>query len=228
VTSIDSINLVNTTGQLVVNNAGNPNAIFSAKFITLNSPDGILLDTPGQGNIGTLTLTAGNQITSQVSVKNDDLSGTGQLNISARTIVLSDVALPDSGNTTFAVGDGKLAANPNTQQQIVNGELNFFKNVTYQGELANTPGVGFTVTTLGQSPIPVATGASVTASTIVLGSISSGSSTFAVANGSLSPNPNTGQQIVNGELNFINNVTYQGQLANTPGVGFTVHTLAGH
>jgi hypothetical protein len=139
------ITLVNNTGLMNVNNGGNANARFTASVISFNSPDGILINTPGQVSAGTMTVSAVNQSSSTATIQNADLSGVGQLNVNGHTIVMSDVALPNSGNSHFFTDNGVLAANPNTRAQIILGDLNFFQNVTYQGQLANTPGTGFTV-----------------------------------------------------------------------------------
>jgi hypothetical protein len=139
------ITLANTAGLLTVNNGANANAQFTAGFITMNSPDGILINTPGQVTAGTMTLTAGSKITQQVEVANADLSGVSALNITARTVVLFDVALPNSGNTVLGCLNGIFAANPNTDQAVVDGDVNFIQNVTFHNALANTVGVGFTV-----------------------------------------------------------------------------------
>jgi hypothetical protein len=83
---------------------------------------------------------------SSLTFQNADLSNlAGQLSVNAHTIVLANVALPSSGNTVFYPGNGLLAPNPNTGQSVVPGDLNFIQNVTYQGKLASTPGIGFTV-----------------------------------------------------------------------------------
>ncbi len=139
------ITLMNNTGLMNVNNGANANAQFTASVITFNSPDGILIDTPGQITAGTMTVSAVNQSSSTATIQNADLSGVGQLNVNGHTIVMSDVALPNSGNSHFLTDNGVLAANPNTRAQIILGDLNFYQNVTYQGALANTPGTGFTV-----------------------------------------------------------------------------------
>ncbi len=93
-----------------------------------------------------MTVSAVNQSSSTATIQNADLSGVGQLNVNGHTIVMSDVALPNSGNSHFFTDNGVLAANPNTRAQVILGDLNLLpKRVTYQGQLANTPGTGFTV-----------------------------------------------------------------------------------
>ncbi|HEX3797356.1 MAG TPA: FecR domain-containing protein [Verrucomicrobiae bacterium] len=126
-----SISVANSSGQLTINNG----AKFTASVITFNSPDGILIDTPGQIAAGTLNISSGTQLSAMAQVQNADLSGVGSLNVNARTIVLTDVALPNSGNTSFGVANGVTAQGANTMKQIILGDVNLVKGVTFQGTL---------------------------------------------------------------------------------------------
>lgn len=60
---------------------------------------------------------------------------TAQLAISAETVVLANVALPE-GQISLKSREGALAPNPNTRQPVLNGYVNFVENVTYRNERA--------------------------------------------------------------------------------------------
>jgi fibronectin-binding autotransporter adhesin len=127
-----------TSGTLTINNG----AKLTAQSITLSAASGLFVDSIAPVVANTVEVTAGTSSTA--TIQNTDLSGVSSLNVSARTIVLSDVALPNSGDTTFTVANHVLAANPNTSQAVVEGDLNFIRNVTFHGVLDNN-GAGYTV-----------------------------------------------------------------------------------
>lgn len=60
---------------------------------------------------------------------------TAQLAISAETVVLANVALPE-GQVSLKSREGALAPNPNTRRAVMNGYVNFVENVTYRSERA--------------------------------------------------------------------------------------------
>jgi hypothetical protein len=107
-------------------------------YLTVNSGDGILLN----GNGAALTTIGGASSASfttpkNITVNNADFSEFSQLNMAANTIVLSSVALAPTDNFTSA--NHALAANPNTSQPVVYGDVNFHDNVTYNGSLVTAP-----------------------------------------------------------------------------------------
>ncbi len=131
-----NISMNNSSGLLTVNNG----AQLTASSINLDSGDDILVDSIAPPAANSINLTAGGTATMQ----NTDMSNVGALNVNAHTVVLMNFALPNNGSATFTVANGVLAPNPNTSAGIVPGDLNFIKNVTYQGALANN-GQGYRV-----------------------------------------------------------------------------------
>jgi hypothetical protein len=167
------------SGSVALNSAfGSVNVTgttIQAQYLTINSGDGILLDSSGQnqstvvskknvaaklfhknglvitpvspGGTGTTSLTAANLIT----VNSWDFTPYAQVNMAANTINLTDVEL-GYGNVTLKSLNGVLAANPNSGAVSVPGDVNFIQNVTYSGgnpaqNYVNN-GSGITVTTL--------------------------------------------------------------------------------
>ena len=131
------ISLTTSTGTLTVNNG----AQLAASFINLNSGADLLVDTIAPLSANSVTVSA----VTTGTIQNTDLSGVGQLNVSAQTIVLNNVALPNSGTAFFTVANGVLAPVQTLEAGVISGDLNFIRNVTYLGAPANTPGTGFRV-----------------------------------------------------------------------------------
>ncbi len=139
--SSGSIGLQNDAGQLTVNSG----AQLNAPTVTLQSGNGILVDSIAPVTANTMNILGGLNATDFTTVQNTDLSNLGALNVIAQTIVMANVALPNSGNTVLISQNGLFAPNPNTDAAVVPGDVNFLHNVTYHGALANTPGIGFTI-----------------------------------------------------------------------------------
>lgn len=131
------------------------NTSLTAKYLTLNSGDGILLDANGKAltAVGTGSIakfTAPNLVT----VNNADFSSFGQTIIAANTLVLNNVAFGDGQVVTLKSQYGQLAPNANTGQAALSGYVNFINNVTYGGNPAQdyvnngSSTHGITITTL--------------------------------------------------------------------------------
>jgi hypothetical protein len=108
---------------------------------TITAGDSIFVNagnsTPAVGNTGplgqgTLSFTAANLIQMQnVSF------GNSYINITANTINLSNVDFQSGSQVSLACLNGMLAGSPNTNQpNVVMGDVNFIKNVTYGGSPA--------------------------------------------------------------------------------------------
>ncbi len=59
----------------------------------------------------------------------------GSISMAAKTIVFSDVSLPDQP-MLLKTREGALAPNPNKQTAVMNGYVNFYRDVTVRGEPA--------------------------------------------------------------------------------------------
>jgi hypothetical protein len=142
------------TGSVTLSSAvGSVNVIdtsITAHYLTLNSGDGILLDSGGQpvtasGAGATATFTAPNLIT----VNNTDFSAFAVVNMAANTIDLLNVAFGSGSTVTLRSLYGVLAPNPNTGAAPVQGDVNFINGVTYGGDPAQDHiGSGITIGTL--------------------------------------------------------------------------------
>jgi hypothetical protein len=70
----------------------------------------------------------------QLTVNNVNFSSTAQsISMSARTVVLYNVNFPGASVVTLDSLSGLLAANPNTGATVVPGDVNFVRNVNYNG-----------------------------------------------------------------------------------------------
>jgi hypothetical protein len=65
-----------------------------------------------------------------------DLSGLTEINIGARTLVLANVNFSSSATNLLQSELGELAENPNTRQSPIAGFVNFFDQVTVDGNPA--------------------------------------------------------------------------------------------
>jgi hypothetical protein len=74
-----------------------------------------------------------------LTVNNADFSNFGNVNMAAKTIVLSDVNFAANSQDTFTTPNHALAANPNTDQTVVPGDVNFVHGVKYGGILVTVP-----------------------------------------------------------------------------------------
>jgi hypothetical protein len=106
----------------------NGNAAFTARTLTLNAGDGILLNNVTM-NGQTLNLNAAND----VAVRNVNLGALSDVNISAHTPVFENVNF--GGNVNIRSDRGVLADNPNTGQAVQRGFVNFINGVTYANTL---------------------------------------------------------------------------------------------
>jgi len=81
-----------------------------------------------------------------LSWNNVSMSGLNTISLSARTLVLEDVAFPSGSTVGLRSELGLLAPNPNTRQSVMAGHVNFINNVTYGGAPAqNAIGAGITI-----------------------------------------------------------------------------------
>jgi hypothetical protein len=132
------IYLTSTAGQTTIQNGSSV-----AGNLTVNSPDGILIDGSRGGTFSgnTMNLTAGGGNSDggpAITVNNEDLSAFQTVNMSAHTINLSDVAFGGSSNVNLHSYLGLLALLPNTGALSVPGEVNFINGVTFGGTLITT------------------------------------------------------------------------------------------
>jgi hypothetical protein len=124
-TESGEIVLENSTGLLTVNNG----AVLKANSISINSPDGVLIDSIGAPVASTMTVTAGSVAGDLVTIQNSDLGNVSALNVSAHTQVYNNVNF--SGHVTLDCLNGVLAPGANTGAATVPGDVNFYQNVTY-------------------------------------------------------------------------------------------------
>ena len=139
----------NASGVTTVNNGSS----LQAYTITLNSPDGILLDgTSGTFSGNEIDLGSGNADGSdEIDVQNADLTAFATVNMSAHTINLTDVAFGDGSMVHLNSFYGLLADNPNTGAASQAGYVNFINGVTYAGTLI-TSGSQSTYVNPGSGP----------------------------------------------------------------------------
>jgi hypothetical protein len=76
--------------------------------------------------------TAGNQ----VSLRGIGLDGFREVNLGARTLVLESVAFAAGSTVRLVSEQGRLAPQPNTNQAVQPGLVNFVRDVTYGGRPA--------------------------------------------------------------------------------------------
>ena len=107
-------------------------AVVTAPTVTLIAGNGILLDNVTMHS-QTLHLTAVNDVRVGSATHAQDLSSLTDVNISGHTLVLKKI---NFGGTPILKSElGLLAANPNTDQAVQRGYVNFINGVTYQGAL---------------------------------------------------------------------------------------------
>ena len=125
--------------------------VVSARYLKLNSGDGILLAPNGRSLIAggagaTASFTAGFATGNSINVNNTDFSSFAAVNMAANTINLANVAFGGGSSVTLRSLNGELAPNPNTGAASVPGDVNFIQNVTYGGNPAqNYVGSGITI-----------------------------------------------------------------------------------
>ena len=71
--------------------------------------------------------------------------GFTEINLGARTLVLRDVNFPDGSTVRLVSENGQLAPQPNTNQAVQPGFVNFVSDVTY----ADQPAQDFVATAVG-------------------------------------------------------------------------------
>jgi ferric-dicitrate binding protein FerR (iron transport regulator) len=133
--SAGTISLANASGVTTINNGSSMHAF----YISVNSPDGILLDGTGGTYSGNrLDLTSGGALGDDIDVQNADLTAFTTINMAAHTINLTDVAF--GGNSTVNLHSflGLLAPLPNTSALSLPGFVNFIHGVTYGGTTITT------------------------------------------------------------------------------------------
>jgi hypothetical protein len=118
-----------------------------AFYISVNSPDGILLDgASGTISGNQLDLNSGNADgTDEIDVQNADLTSFATINMAAHTINLTDVAFGGASMVNLHSFFGLLAPLPNSGAASLPGFVNFINGVTYGGDAAENhvnPGSG--------------------------------------------------------------------------------------
>ena len=129
---VGTISLNNASGVTTINNGSSMQAF----YISVNSPDGILLDgTGGTFSGNQLDLASGNvDGTDEIDVKNADLTAFATINMAAHTINLTDVAFGGASTVNLHSFFGLLAPLPNTGALSLPGFVNFISGVTYGGD----------------------------------------------------------------------------------------------
>jgi hypothetical protein len=145
-----SINVNNASGVTTINNGSSMHAF----YISVNSPDGILLDgTGGTFSGNRLDLTSGNILGDKIKVLNAYLTAFATVNMSAHTIDLMNVAFGNGSTVNLK----SLAGMANFGSSIF-GDVNFISGVTYGGT---------TITTLNEATyIKAGSGAGIHISTL--------------------------------------------------------------
>lgn len=103
-------------------------ALASTSDVTLT---GAIFAGSGSTLAASVSIDAGNQMTlNNVAFQAQDVS------LYARTLALSNVAFAQGSSVTLRSATGTLAANPNTNQPVQLGKVNFIQNVQYGGQPA--------------------------------------------------------------------------------------------
>ena len=232
--NVGTISLANDSDVTTINNGSSMQAF----YISVNSPDGILLDGTGGTFAGNqLNLASGNAAgTDEIDVQNADLTAFQSVNISAHTVNLLNVGFGDGSLVNLQSFYGLLADNPDTGATSVPGYVNFINGVTYAGTLITSgnqstyvnpsSGPGIYISTLGSTPITLSAGLSAHTVNLPNTTFGAGSS----VNLGTSSNPNVGGGSVPGYVNFNNGVNYGGNPAprqiptpSSPGGGPGIH-----
>ena len=215
--NVGAISLANGSGVTTINNGSSMQAF----YISVNSPDGILLDGTGGTFAGNrLDLASGNVAgTDEIDVQNADLTTFQTVNMSAHTVNLRNVGFGDGSLVNLQSFYGVLADNPNTGAASVPGDVNFINGVTYAGTLITSAnqstyvnpasGPGIYISTL-------ATGAASLSVNVAAHTVNLPNTTFApgsVVNLASFSGQNNGGGSVPGYVNFINGVNYGGNSA---------------
>jgi hypothetical protein len=127
-----SITLSSTAGSVNVTGTS-----ITTHYLSLNSGDGILLDSAGHtltasGSGATANFTAPNLL----AVNNTDFGSFATVNMAANTIDLLNVKFGGNSTVNLRSQNGVLAPNPNTGAAPVPGDVNFISGVTYGGNPA--------------------------------------------------------------------------------------------
>jgi hypothetical protein len=218
---VGTISLNNASGITTINNGSS----LQAYTITLNSGDGILLDgTGGTFSGNEIDLASGNADGSdEIDVQNADLTAFANVNISAHTVNLTDVAFGGESMVHLNSFFGLLADNPNTGAASQPGYVNFINGVTYGGTLITSDnqstyvnpgsGSGIYIGTLGAGTVPQS--ASLSAHTVnLMNTTFSGGSSVNLNSFYGAINSNNGS--TPGYVNF-NNGTFGGNPVIGPG-----------
>ncbi len=141
--NVGTISLNNSSGVTTINNGSSMQAF----YISVNSPDGILLDgTSGTISGNQLDLNSGNADgTDEIDVQNADLTSFATINMAAHTINLTSVAFGGASMVNLHSFFGLLAPLPNSGAASLPGFVNFITGVTYGGDAAENhvnPGSG--------------------------------------------------------------------------------------
>jgi hypothetical protein len=104
-----------------------------APFIELKGGDINVNQVSFYGSFGSALRIIGEN---KLAVTDTDLTGLTEINMAARTLVLSDVAFISGTSIELGSEMGMLAANPNTGASAVTGYVNFINNVTLDGNPA--------------------------------------------------------------------------------------------
>jgi len=220
--AVGTISLNNVSGVTTINNGSSMQAF----YISVNSPDGILLDATGGTYSGNrLDLNSGNADgTDEIDVQNADLTAFATVNMAAHTINLTDVAFGGASMVNLHSFFGLLADNPNTGAGSVPGYVNFINGVTYGGTLITSANQSTYVNPSSGPGIyiaPLAAGitsqsANLSVHTIALINVAFNSGGI-VNLGSFSGSIPINAGSIPGDIN-IRNVTYGGNPVTGPGV----------
>jgi len=130
-TASGAISLASTGGNVTVNNG----AQLTASQIALTAPSGdVLVDTLAPVQASSMTVTAGSSAGNTATIQNTSLANLSTLAVTAYTVVLNNVNM--AGQVSLNSFNGALAPNPNTSAAIVSGDVNFIKQVNYNGSPA--------------------------------------------------------------------------------------------
>ena len=209
--------------------------------------DGLIINN----NVGTVTLTSG----SQISLNNFAIQNKGQMILTAPNAInltwnsdghLGEIAPGGDNLLTTDAGSGEVTINAKggplsveaTSIQAHYLTLNSGDSILLDctGHTLTATGAGATanftapnLVTVNNTDLSSYATVNMAANTIVLKNVNFGSDstdTLTSHNHTLASNPNTGQSIIPGDVNFVRNVTYGGVLVAAPS-GFVSGTIPG-
>jgi hypothetical protein len=132
----------NGAAGTVINNGASLNAF----YISVNSPDGILINQDGSSSTYTgnqLTLTAGNNAGQEIRVANADFSSFASINVSANTIWIVDTDL-GSGIVNLGSQSGHVNVNTGYHPFDINLDEDIYNHVPITTPTQVTSGIGTT------------------------------------------------------------------------------------